>query len=342
MDRAVKTYCQNLGPHAICAKAEELRGDALLKLGKFDSGKCDLVVGGPPCQGFSVQRRGGDNDSRNDLVLHFLRLVLEIAPTMFVMENVAAIQGPRGKHYLEYCAGIARKAGYKLHACILNAADYGVPQIRKRFFWVGEPDDGGEFFSFPEPTHRGKNVATVRMAIGDLPNPESMKAKGLVIPNHEVDRISELNRRRISFVPPGGGRADIPEELRLPCHAVSVDVAGHRAVYGRLDWDRPASTITTKCNSFTRGRFAHPQEHRNISMREAARLQSFPDDFIFSGSKVDVAHQVGNAVPPLLAKILGRAILAALHARKSGNSAADKSRGQLKLKLRSELAGSRR
>jgi DNA (cytosine-5)-methyltransferase 1 len=89
--------------------------------------------------------------------------------------------------------------------------------------------------------------------------------------------------------------------LRLPCHSVSVAVAGHRGVYGRLDWDKPAGTITTKCNSFTRGRFAHPKENRNITMREAARLQSFPDDFVFKGGTVDVAHQVGNAVPPQLA-----------------------------------------
>ena len=93
---------------------------------------------------------------------------------------------------------------------------------------------------------------------------------------------------------------------------MSVDVAGHRNVYGRLDWDEPAGTITTKCNSFTRGKFAHPEENRNITMREAARLQSFPDDFVFEGSKVDVAHQVGNAVPPLLAQQLGIALKSAL------------------------------
>ena len=337
---AVETYNHNLGPHAICTTAESLHGDDLLKLGKLERKGCDLVVGGPPCQGFSIQRRGGDKDVRNDLVLHFLRLVTDISPTMFVMENVAAIQGIRGRHYLEHCVRIAQKAGYKLHTQVLNAADFGVPQIRKRFFLVGEPDDGGEFFSFPKPTHFRDTFSTVRMAIGDLPSPQAALKKDLVIPNHEIDRISDLNRKRISFVPPGGGRADIPKWLQLPCHAVSVDIAGHRAVYGRLDWNKPASTITTKCNSFTRGRFAHPQENRNISMREAARLQSFPDDFVFLGSKVDVAHQIGNAVPPLLAEKLGEAIMAALYARQCGKSIAAK-RGQLTLQIESEFAGSR-
>ena len=113
-----------------------------------------------------------------------------------------------------------------------------------------------------------------------------------------------MNRKRISFVPEGGGRADIPMEYRLPCHRVDVEKAGHRAVYGRLRWSDVAATITTKCNSFTRGRFAHPTEDRNITMREAARLQSFPDTFHFVGNKVEVAHQIGNAVPPKLAQAL--------------------------------------
>ena len=144
-------------------------------------------------------------------------------------------------------------------------------------------------------------------------------APELAIPNHQPDRISDLNRERISHVPEGGGRADIPYELRLPCHQVSVEVAGHRGVYGRLSWDQPAGTITTKCNSFTRGRFAHPVAHRNISMREAARIQSFPDDFVFEGSKVEVAHQIGNAVPPRLASELGKAIRSALLAKAQGS-----------------------
>jgi DNA (cytosine-5)-methyltransferase 1 len=185
-------------------------------------------------------------------------------------------------------------------------------------FIVGERDDGMEYFEFPAPTHGPGRYVTVRSAIGDLPSPTSARALAERIANHEPDRVSELNRLRISHVPPGGGREHIPPELRLPCHQVSVDRAGHRNVYGRLHWDEPAGTITTKCNSFTRGKFAHPEEHRNITMREAARLQAFPDDFVFEGDKVAVAHQIGNAVPPPLGEQLARAVLRALRAREAG------------------------
>ena len=202
---------------------------------------------------------------------------------------------------------------------VLDAADYGVPQHRRRLFIVGEHEDMCGGFEFPVPTHKPGSYATVRQAIGDLPSPILHPELCHSFYNHQPDKISDLNRVRISYVPAGGGRADIPPELRLPCHRVSVDVAGHRNVYGRLEWNEPAGTITTKCNSFTLGKFAHPEENRNITMREAARLQSFPDDFVFEGSKVDVAHQVGNAVPPLLALQLGKALKSALAPQSDAN-----------------------
>lgn len=305
------TYRRNIGEHILVECAENLTGSRLLQAAGIST--CDVVAGGPPCQGFSRQRRGSDDDGRNDLVFEFLRLVLEIAPTMFVMENVSAIAGPRGRVYLAEFTRRALLAGYRLHSKILDAADYGVPQRRKRFILVGEIDNGVDYFEFPPPI---RDRRTVRDAIGDLPAPGS--PAGMRIANHEPDNISEINRLRISYVPPGGGREYIPEHLRLPCHRVSVDRAGHRNVYGRLHWDEPAATITTKCNSFTRGKFAHPDENRNITMREAARLQSFPDDFVFVGDKVAVAHQIGNAVPPELARYLGHSIVDALARRERG------------------------
>jgi DNA (cytosine-5)-methyltransferase 1 len=321
-DVAVRTYRRNLGDHAICAKAEDLTGATLLGGSKRGRSRADVVVGGPPCQGFSTQRRGGRDDKRNDLVLEFMRIVREIRPRLFVMENVSAIQGPRGAAYLERVSNVASEAGFKVTSAVLNAADFGVPQTRRRYFLVGQLLDTAAdcAFRFPRATHAGHH-RTVRDAIGGMPAPGSTRSR---LANHEPDRISELNRERISHVPQGGGREDIPEALRLPCHRVSVAVAGHRGVYGRLAWDKPSGTITTKCNSFTRGRFAHPEEDRNISMREAARLQSFPDSFVFEGSKVDVAHQIGNAVPPLLAKHIGLAIISAL----CGDLASDKRTGR--------------
>lgn len=316
---AVSTYRHNIGSHAFEADVKELTGERLLREGGLQQGECSLIAGGPPCQGFSVQRRGDDRDDRNDLIMDYLRLVSEIAPAMFLMENVSAIAGRRGKRVLDAFMNGAKAVGYRVQARVLDAADFGVPQRRKRMIVVGERDDSDVCFEFPTPTHKPSTYRTVRDAIGDLPNPSHMLPSDIPIPNHEPDRISPMNRLRISHVPPGGGREDIPQELRLPCHRVSVDRAGHRNVYGRLHWDEPAGTITTKCNSFTRGKFAHPEDNRNISMREAARLQGFPDDFIFNGDKVAVAHQIGNAVPPPLAEMLGRALRRALQARSAGS-----------------------
>lgn len=328
---AVRTHRHNLGDHVLEADASTLHGDMLLAKANLYRGDPALVVGGPPCQGFSRQRRGSNEDDRNQLVLDFIRLVGEMEPEFFIMENVAAIRNRRGKAQLSQAIEFARTLGYRTDVNTLNAADFGVPQHRKRAFLVGERVDRPKAFIWPEPTHNSESWSTVRDAIGDLPCPFARPEAASRIPNHNRDNISAQNRRRISHVPMGGGRADIPEELRLPCHRVSVEKAGHRGVYGRLHWDKPAGTITTKCNSFTRGRFAHPVADRNITMREAARLQSFPDDFIFVGKTVPTAHQVGNAVPPLLARRLGEAVLVALERRRTGKVVRKGIGGQLSL-----------
>ena len=329
---AVETYRRNLGGHAFVSRSEDLCGSDLLRAAGISEGECDLVVGGPPCQGFSRQRRGVDADSRNALVLDFFRLVAEVRPTFFLMENVSAIGGRRGKQVLGELSMRASAAGYVVRALVLDAAEYGVPQHRKRMFIVGERDTVEPTFRFPKPTHSEANFVTVRGAIADLPKPSRDAASG-TIANHEPDNISELNRRRIAFVPQGGGRDYIPEELRLPCHKASSDEIGHRNVYGRLHWDKPAGTITTKCNSFTRGMFAHPEENRNISMREAARLQSFPDTFVFTGDKVAVAHQIGNAVPPVLSETIGRSLFVALGARQARSRATVSREPEIELRV---------
>lgn len=295
---ATETYRKNLGNHVLETDAQTVSGIDLRS--KF--GEITLVAGGPPCQGFSVQRRGGEKDERKDLIFEFLRLVIEIEPLYFVMENVSALAGPRNKHYLDRLLCSAQEAGYQTVWKVLDASNFGVPQKRKRLFVVGSRRGK---FTFPAPTTL--ETRTVADAFSGLPEPGSAAARNYF--NHDPDNISALNRERISHVPEGGGRENIPPHLQLPCHSVAVDKAGHRGVYGRLTWGKPSGTITTKCNSFTRGRFAHPVQDRNITMREAARLQSFPDHFQFLGGKVDVAHQVGNAVPPPLAKAIAEAIL---------------------------------
>jgi DNA (cytosine-5)-methyltransferase 1 len=314
---AVETYRQNIGSHAVVADAKDVSGDAIKSL-LPRSRELTLLTGGPPCQGFSIQRRGPREDVRNDLVFEFLRLVNQLQPRIFLMENVPSLAAPSNKAYYEKYLATVQSMGYRIKAAVLNAADFGVPQLRRRLFVLGTRADNPFTFTFPEPEVEPSNWRTVRDAIGELPSPTSDAAK--MYAHHVPDKISDLNRERISHVPAGGGRDDIPEHLRLPCHAVPVSTAGHRGVYGRLPWDKPAGTITTKCNSFTRGRFAHPVENRNISMREAARLQSFPDDFVFAGSKVDIAHQVGNAVPPLFAQAVGRSLLKQLRGESQDNA----------------------
>lgn len=307
---ALTTYAKNLPGATLLRSAEDVSGEELLSYLPPAQRSVALLAGGPPCQGFSRQRRGPDDDDRNLLVGEFLRLVREVQPSAFIMENVAALGGRRGRAALDQLMTGARTAGYEVQAQVVDAVDFGVPQRRKRLFVVGTPP--GSSFSYPRAEGGSDTWRTVRDAIGDLPDPFDQPNEARLIANHEPDNISELNRARIRHVPEGGGREDIPVELRLPCHRVSVAQAGHRGVYGRLSWDAPSGTITTRCNSFTRGRFAHPSADRNITMREAARLQGFPDDFVFHGGRVEVAHQIGNAVPPPLATALATAVRRAL------------------------------
>ena len=189
-----------------------------------------------------------------------------------------------------------------------------MPQHRLRAFLVAWRKDRLPLFEFPKPTHDANTWLTVRSAIGDLPEPPNDFKEHPAYPNHTRVRISQLNELRISHVPEGGGRKDIPVELQLDCHK---NDNGHRHldVYGRMSWSNPSPTITAMFDNFTRGCFAHPSSDRSITGREGARLQSFPDDFRFLGGKKDVARQIGNAVPPRLARHLGEAILAAVEGR---------------------------
>lgn len=258
-------------------------------------GEIDVVIGGPPCQGFSVQRRGDDSDPRNNLVLEYIRMILDIRPRFFVMENVGGLLSPRGRPYLEQLKEKCESAGYVIQRDKLTASDFGVPQSRRRVFIVGEKvAEGKARFSFPKS--KGKPEKTVREAIADL-----MYVSDDSIPNHTADKLSAINLERIKAIKEGEGRDSLPEYLQLNCQKKHL---GHRHLdtYGRMAWDKPSPTITARFDSFSRGRFGHPELNRTITLREGARLQTFPDDFEFLGSKVEVARQIGNAVPPLLAE----------------------------------------
>ena len=302
----IKTNNQYLGHLAITADIADMLNGNVLSHCDLKRGELFLLAGGPPCQGFSVQRRGSDLDARNDLVLKYGQLIDELYPLYFVMENVSGLGGKRGKTILGHLIEKAEKIGYKVHVKLLDAQEYGVPQRRRRYIVIGERKDIGSNYRYPKSI---KSKKTVRNTIGDLPVPPADGSDYPGIPLHRRDKLSKLNLQRINALKEGQGRDDLPQELLTPCHRVSSSIIGHRNVYGRMTWDDVAPTITARFDSFTRGQFGHPDQPRSISLREGALLQTFPMDFSFSGNKVDVARQIGNAVPPVLAEKIGESII---------------------------------
>ena len=288
------------------ADIADLLNGHLLKKCNLKRGELFLLAGGPPCQGFSVQRRGSDIDPRNDLVLKYGQMINELYPMYFVMENVSGIAGKRGKTILQQLVEYVEDIGYSVHIELLDAQDYGVPQRRKRYIIIGERKDMGENYTYPKPLNIHR---TVRDAIGLLPMPPEDGTDHPDISLHRRDRLSELNLQRIRAIKEGQGRDDLPSDLLADCHRIDSSVIGFRSVYGRMAWDEVAPTITARFDSFTRGKFGHPVQDRSISLREGALLQTFPIDFKFTGNKVDIARQIGNAVPPIMAEHIGRSIL---------------------------------
>jgi len=263
--------------------------------------RADVVVGGPPCQGFSNLGERLPCDPRRQMWRHFMRAVKDAAPAAFVMENVPPLL--KSQEYIEI-RQIAESLGYNVAAEVLNAADYGVPQTRKRAIIIGVR---GREASHPDPTHYNpqkysllphhlKPWETVRKAIGDLPPTPTEE-------NWHIGRNpTEMSLERYKSIPPGGNRFDLPRNLTPDCWIRKKK--GGTDLMGRLWWDRPSVTIRTEFYKPEKGRYLHPDQHRPITHREAARLQGFPDNFEFFGKRIAVGIQIGNAVPPPLAHII--------------------------------------
>jgi DNA (cytosine-5)-methyltransferase 1 len=306
-DAAAQTYSRNFSHPFLRADLAVTAPESLMRSVGVEPGEIDLVAGAPPCAGFSVQRIGSDEDVRNDLVLRFAEHVIHAAPRMYFMENVPGLLGKRGLAVSQRFELMLREAGYETMSLVVNAADYGVPQNRRRALLWGWRKHDLPRFDLPSRTHVGRAV-TVHEVIGDLPSPPDDHSPAPDDVLHRRTRLSATNLERLRLIPPGGGFEDLPAELRVDCHKNGAEKIGHRYVYGRLAPDRPAGTITARFDSFTRGRFGHPSEHRNITLREGARLQTFPDDFCFAGTQEVIATLIGNAVPPVLAEAAGRAL----------------------------------
>jgi DNA (cytosine-5)-methyltransferase 1 len=335
----------------IVGDVRELCETNIKKLIGAREGEIDLVAGGPPCQGFSINApiRTLD-DERNHLFKDFLRVVASLSPKAVLIENVPGIVSLGKGTVVKQIYAELESMGYKVGHRILFAGHYGVPQMRFRTVFIGIKNYKREI-SFPEPKYSAKAVANfagakelcisvpplfynnlksqvnVWDALSDLPkiennqtlSPENYEKKPQndyqkyltadckKLTSHYCARIAEVNLERLKHIPQGGSWRDIPHEL-LPEGLKRARRSDHTKRYGRLHPDALCSTVLTKCDPHW-GSFFHPTQDRVISVREAARIQSFPDLYSFSGSITQQYEQVGNAVPPLLGKEVGDEIM---------------------------------
>ena len=280
--------------------------------------EADVVIGGPPCQGFSLLNKKREGDDRRALWEPFLDVVKLSGARLFVMENVTELYR---SEELTRILRRAKRMGFKSRAGILNAADYGAPQTRKRTIVIGWRDDGIPPTFPPLATHASAATElglprwrTVRDAISDLGAPRGTEI-GIQSPLnlHFGRNPTPKSLARYKAVPPGGNRFDLQRKARHLTPACWIrKTSGGTDLFGRLWWDRPSVTIRTEFFKPEKGRYLHPSEHRPITHREAARLMGFPDDFIFKGSKTEIAKQIGNAVPPDLAAAIAKSVKASL------------------------------
>lgn len=286
-----------------------LKGEQLTPL--WTPGAIRLLAGCAPCQPFSSYANTATIDKAKwRLLKEFARLVDECAPDLVTMENVPRLNGTAPfKAFLS----ALKRGKYSVSYQVLNAADYGAPQQRKRLVLIASRLGP---VAIPSPTHQGTDKwVTVRQAIGHLPK-LSDGQKCTDDPLHVASALSPLNQKRIRASRPGGTWRDWPLDIVAECH--KRESGKHSAgVYGRMEWDRPAPTMTTLCNGYGNGRFGHPDQHRAISLREAAIFQSFPSNYSFvkeneEFSMKTLARLIGNAVPPKLGEAVARSLYAAL------------------------------
>lgn len=355
---AANTYRENI-INRLKQKTHLINGD-ILKVSPLDlrlelglkRGELKLMLGGPPCQGFSSHRRkdAGVDDPRNQLLLRYYDFVEEFQPEAFLVENVAGLFWKKHSSYLEKFKQLAQENGYTIHFCdTLNAKDYGVPQTRKRAFILGVREnikyDGLSFPPKPEyfsptskevnkqglPAWRSASAVFERLSdnlveryikehfkphtkYSDREARSILKSLEYGEPVDKKDpcnvhmQPTEKMLRRFQSTRLNGSRMDAAPEFELKCHANGY--AGHKDVYGRVIIHLPSNTMTTGCNNPSKGRFVHPWENHGFTLRHAARLQTFPDNFIFTGNKTEQAKQIGNAVPIELGERLIRKIKA--------------------------------
>jgi DNA (cytosine-5)-methyltransferase 1 len=288
----------------------DVTADHLERLWRHNSVR--LLAGCAPCQPFSMYRRGQDTSSEEQwsLLAEFGRLVRETEPELVTMENVPRIGSAR---IFQDFVGLLDERGYHVDYRSCNGVDYGLAQRRRRVVLLASRLGPIEI----TPRRRaGSSPRTVRDEIASLP-PLRSGETDLDDPLHRTRRLSEINLRRMKASTPGGTWEQWPEELRAPCHR-KASGATFRNVYARMEWDKPAPTITTLAFNFGTGRFGHPEQDRVISLREAAMLQGFPATYRFVAPQrpvhmTRIGRLIGNAVPPPLGRAVGETLVK--HAR---------------------------
>jgi len=278
----------------------------------------DVIIGGPPCQGFSQKgKRLSLNDERNFLFKHFIKFVEKFRPKYFLLENVPNIITTSNGFFKDEIVNAFNDIGYSIDYNILNASEFSVPQNRKRAFFLGKL--GKDKLKLPKPNPNHLKIS-IKDAIYDLPfitsgegqeisnydkkyfskYQKTLRNKSKILYNHKATNHSKIALERLSLIPKNGGRNSLPKE-----HLTKSVFSG---TWTRLKEDGIAATITTRFDTPSSGLFTHPVLNRCLTVREAARIQSFPDSFRFYGNKTSQMKQVGNAVPPLLAKAIAAVI----------------------------------
>jgi DNA (cytosine-5)-methyltransferase 1 len=324
----------------------------------------DLLIGGPPCQGFSIIGARDDADPRNELFRQFLRIAADLKPKALVIENVSGLATLNKGATLRDIATAFGEIGYDVDCAELVAAQYGVPQLRWRMIFIGWRRDLKRRGGFPAPTHGTSGIGDlvpnrtlkpretagfvpIVDAIGDLPPIDSggyrsdyttdpstpfqraMRAEaGQVLHNHYAPKLSPQNLRRIEYLKPGEDWRSLPHEL-LPAGMQRALRKDHTRRFRRMQWEGIARSIITRFRDPKSGEYIHPEQTRTISIREAARIQSFPDWFVFEGSNTEQYDQVGNAVPPLLAKAIGKELAGMITAKTAERRAPVRTRYQM-------------
>lgn len=321
-DDVRKFYNRNLSSRAAGVDlTEEDALEQLCETASISEDQIDLIIGCPPCQKFSSlqdttpPRDDGPKDAQLNA---YINIVMEASPEVVVFENVPGIMTRGNEQYVDDLRHYLNKAGYGFALDVLNTANYGVPQGRKRTIGIGIAGVSDDEVSLPDPTHAPPEEAkengkepwqTVEGEIGGLPPVEPGESCEVVpFDGHRARNHQQSTIDFIQKIPENGGsRTDLSEEEQLECHQRLDNKTSAGNVYGRMSWDEPAPTLTTRCTSPSAGRFVHPEQDRGITPREAARLMTFPDEYVLPESNSAAERLVGNAVPPrFIQNVVGR------------------------------------